>query len=44
MKNEISPMWVDVENRSGSICSIKVDSLKDGYDLLRNLLISISYC
>ena len=39
MKNEISPMWEDVENRSGSICSIKVDSLTDGYELLRNLLI-----
>jgi hypothetical protein len=39
MKNDISPMWEDIENRSGSICSIKVDSLKDGYNLLKQLLI-----
>lgn len=39
MKNEISPMWEDIENRNGSICSIKVDSIKDGYKILRQLLI-----
>ena len=39
MKNEISPMWEDAENRSGSICSIKVDSLKDGYQILKQLLV-----
>jgi hypothetical protein len=39
MKNDISPMWEDIENRNGSICSIKVDSLKDGYDILKQLLI-----
>jgi hypothetical protein len=37
MKNEISPMWEDIENRNGSICSIKIDSITDGYELLRNL-------
>jgi hypothetical protein len=39
MKNEISPMWEDIENRNGSICSIKVDSLKDGYSILKQLLV-----
>jgi hypothetical protein len=28
MKNEISPIWEDPENRNGSICSIKIDSLE----------------
>jgi hypothetical protein len=42
MKNDISPMWEDVENRNGSICSIKVDSLKDGYRILRELLINVA--
>jgi len=37
MKNEISPMWEDIENRNGSICSIKIDSISDGYELLKNL-------
>ena len=41
MKNEISPMWEDLENRNGSICSIKIDSLIDGYEILKKLLISI---
>ena len=40
MKNDISPMWEDIENRNGSICSIKVDSLKDGYKILKELLIN----
>jgi hypothetical protein len=39
MKNDISPMWEDMENRNGSICSIKVDSLLDGYKILKQLLI-----
>ena len=39
MKNDISPMWEDLENRNGSICSIKVDSLKEGYKILKELLI-----
>jgi hypothetical protein len=39
MKNEISPMWEDKENRSGSICSIKVDSLEDGFRIFKNLVI-----
>ena len=39
MKNDISPMWEDTENRNGSICSIKIDSLKDGYEILKQLLI-----
>jgi hypothetical protein len=41
MKNEISPMWEDNENRNGSICSIKIDSLLDGYEIFRVLLINI---
>jgi hypothetical protein len=38
MKNEISPMWEDSENRNGSICSIKIDSLDDAYSLLKLLI------
>jgi hypothetical protein len=41
MKNEISPMWEDNENRNGSICSVKIDSLVDGYEIFRVLLINI---
>lgn len=39
MKNDISPLWEDLENRNGSICSIKIDSLSDGFKLLKQLLI-----
>jgi hypothetical protein len=41
MKNEISPMWEDLENRNGSICSVKIDSLIDGYEIFRVLLTNI---
>jgi hypothetical protein len=41
MKNEISPMWEDNENRNGSICSVKIDSLVDGYEIFKVLLINI---
>ena len=41
MKNEISPMWEDLENRNGSICSVKIDSLVDGYEIFRILLANI---
>jgi hypothetical protein len=41
MKNEISPMWEDNENRNGSICSVKIDSLIDGYEIFRVLLTNI---
>jgi hypothetical protein len=41
MKNEISPMWEDLDNRNGSICSVKIDSLVDGYDIFRVLLTNI---
>jgi len=41
MKNEISPMWEDNENRNGSICSVKIDSLADGYEIFRVLLTNI---
>jgi hypothetical protein len=37
MKGEISPMWEDLENRKGSICSVKIDSITVGYELLKNL-------
>jgi hypothetical protein len=39
MKNDISPLWEDMENRNGCICSIKVDSLKDAYKILKQLTI-----
>lgn len=39
MKNDISPLWEDLENRNGCICSIKVDSFKDAYILLKVLTI-----
>jgi hypothetical protein len=41
MKNEISPLWEDEENRCGSICSIKIDTLKDGYNILKTLFVHI---
>ena len=41
MKNEISPMWEDTENRNGSICSIKIDSLIDGYNIFKTLSINM---
>ncbi len=37
MKNEISPIWEDPENRNGSICSIKIDSIEEAYDILKML-------
>lgn len=37
MKNEISPMWEDNANRNGSICSIKIDSIEEAYDVLKIL-------
>ena len=37
MKNDISPLWEDVENRNGSICSIKIDSLEEAYIILKKL-------
>ena len=41
MKNEISPLWEDEENRCGSICSVKIDTLKDGYNILKTVFINI---
>ena len=41
MKNEISPLWEDEENRCGSICSVKIDTLKDGYNILKTIFINI---
>ena len=42
MKNEISPMWEDSENRYGSICSIKIDSIDTSYDILKHLTYHIA--
>ena len=41
MKNEITPLWEDEENRCGSICSVKIDTLKDGYNILKTIFINI---
>ena len=41
MKNEISPLWEDEENRYGSICSVKIDTLKDGYNILKTIFINV---
>ena len=41
MKNDISPMWEDSENRNGSICSIKIDSIDEAYPILKILLTNI---
>jgi hypothetical protein len=41
MRNEISPLWEDEENRCGSICSVKIDTLKDGYNILKTIFINI---
>ncbi len=35
MKNEITPMWEDPENRNGSICSIKIDTVEEGYEIFK---------
>jgi len=42
VKNEISPMWEDKENRTGSICSIKIDSLTEGSKIFKNLVIHMA--
>ena len=42
MKNEISPMWEDMENRNGSICSIKIDSIEESYEILKYLMINMA--
>lgn len=42
MKNEISPMWEDSDNRNGSICSIKIDSVDIGYELFKKLSIHMA--
>jgi hypothetical protein len=42
MKNDISPMWEDLENRNGSICSIKIDSVDEAYKILKVLLVYIA--
>lgn len=42
MKNEISPMWEDNENRNGSICSVKIDSLADGYNIFKTMTIGMA--
>jgi hypothetical protein len=40
MKNEISPLWEDPENRNGSICSFKIDSLDEAYSIFKKLMIN----
>lgn len=42
MKNEISPMWEDKENRSGSICSVKIDSLFEANKIFKNLVVHMA--
>lgn len=42
MKNEISPMWEDTENRNGSICSIKIDSIDIGYEVFKKISIHMA--
>lgn len=39
MKNEISPMWEDNNNRFASRCQIKIDSIEGGKKLLYKLFI-----
>lgn len=39
MKNDISPLWEDIENRNGCICSVKIDSLNSAYEILKSLMI-----
>ena len=33
-------MWEDPENRNGSICSVKIDSIEDGYKIFKELMIN----
>lgn len=41
MKNNISPMWEDEQNKDGSIMSIKLASNEDAFELFKFLLINI---
>jgi len=41
MKNNISPMWEDEQNKDGSIISIKLASNEDAFKLFKFLLINI---
>ena len=42
MKNNISPMWEDEQNKDGSIMSIKLASNEEAFKLFKFLLINIS--
>ena len=41
MKNNISPMWEDVQNKQGSIMSVKVSSNEDAYSIFKFLFLNI---
>lgn len=36
MKKDISPLWEDIDNRNGSLCQIKIDSLDEAYHILKS--------
>lgn len=38
MKNEITPMWEDNENRNGSILSVKIESHSESYAIFKKIL------
>ncbi len=39
MKNDISPMWEDSENRNGSFCSVRIDDMEEAFRVLYKLVI-----
>lgn len=39
MKNMISPIWEDPENRNGSICTIMINNLDEAYSLFKKIAV-----
>ena len=37
MKNDVTPLWEDQDNRNGCICSIKIDCLEEAYELFKTM-------
>ncbi len=42
MKNDITPLWEDQDNRNGCICSVKVSDLDDAYDIWKMLTVHMA--
>jgi hypothetical protein len=42
MRDNISPLWEDEQNRYGSFCSIKIDDLEEAYNIFRLIFIYVA--